>query len=215
VNRFNGEVEFRSIFSNEQFIQSGYEWQFISDAADSPESINVNLTLSIEGHGAKNSQQKWNNALAGFSSKKYLLDDNSKKSSAYSSLYNVGAYRKCRPSSIQNFLSVEKAESSYYNGTVSSSKNYSDINRQSVVSNSSEKSVRQFSVYPVAGGARVIEHPQKTIGRSAISTKTFNPNLTLNTPPAPAVGELTESASTTYDFANRTIETKISTFTHS
>jgi hypothetical protein len=208
VNKYNGEIEFQSIFSNEKFIENGYDWELILEAEDNPESMTRTTSLSVQGHGPKNSSTKWNNAKDGYSQKSSSID-----SSAFG--YLKIPLGKCRQGA-PDFLSRETSDCSYYNGTISISKQYSDVNRQSITTTSSEESVKQWSYYPTPnGGVISIEHPQKTIGRSSTATKYFRPNMTLTVPPLPpTANELTESSSRTYDYFNRTEEEKITNYTH-
>lgn len=211
INKFNGEVQYQTTFSNNEFIENQYEWEFISEAIDNQENINIITKLNIVGHGAKNSIQKWNNALHGFNQKKHFLNNGSVRHEIFSML--GAALGKCRGGQ-PNFFVSQKASASYYDGTISQSNIYSDIEGKTVTTSQYEAPVRQFSMYPTAGGVRTIEHPQKSIGRSTVSTTTLNENLGTSLPSAPGSSELTESASTIHDLFNRTVQTRITNYVH-
>lgn len=208
INKYNGEIEFSSVFSNETFIASGYDWELVRESEDNQESMSSTVTLSIEGHGAKNSSQKWTNTINGFSAKQYLLNV-----SQGAFAYLKSPLGKCRTGS-PSYLSKEGSECSYYNGTISVTKQYLDINLQSITTTSYEAPVPQWSFYIKAGGVLKVPHPQNTMGKNSTSVRTFSPNMILSRPTPPSAGNLTESSSRTYDYFNRVIEEKVTNYYH-
>lgn len=214
VNRFEGEIDCETTFTNDAFIESGYNWEFVYDVADNTERRAMNLTLSIQGHGPKNSQQKWNNAMMGFNAKNSLFNDISVKNSGYNALRSIDALYKCRPISMPYFLLAEQAESSYYEGLISCTKNYSDIDGSIFTTTSRQKSVPQYSVYTSANIK--IDHPQKTLGKYSQTIQIFNPNLNLSMPSHSTISGpgLLEIASTTHKVQNNIVERKVSYYTH-
>jgi len=214
VNKFNGEIEYQAAFSNDPFIESGYEWEFVYDVKDDPQDIFTTLNLTINGHGPKNSPLKWNNAIYGFNQKKYLLDSSLVRNSGYAALKEM---EKCgRPLSISYFLNNQRVESSYYDGLVNYTKIYSSIDQSTVENIAIQKSVNQYSYYSSIN--RIINHPQKSLGKYAVTQQIFSEINNLSIPSHSTLsgpyGGILEQASTTHKIPNNIIEKKVSYITH-
>jgi len=214
INKFNGEIICQTTFSNDNFIESGYDWESTVDVSDGQGERVVSVSLSIDGHGPKNSTTKWNNALMGFNNKKNIFDSLLVRNSGYNALKSLSINYKCRPSAMPYYLVNQQAESSFYNGKINFTKNYSDINGQSIESISRQSSVPLYTVYTSANVK--VNHPQTSLGKYAKTVQTFNPNLTLAIPSPSVIAGigLLESASTKHKINENIVETNAVYFTH-
>jgi hypothetical protein len=216
INRFNGEITYESKFSNEINIENRFQWQLISEGEDLGEYIQISVNLEIEGSGAPNSTTKWENTVYGYNQKLSLLDGSSTRENTYSKLYSVRPYGSCRDSTYNWYLLNSDIQTDYYNGKINASKKYSNINRLSMSSSTTQASVNMYSFYQMPAGVIKILHPQKSIGRYETSTKTFYPEMNFINKNyiKPAAHELTESSSVTFDYSNHTVDIRESVYTH-
>lgn len=200
VNKFNGQIEFQTIFSNDAFIESGYQWELSSDVDDKEDRVSVSVILLIEGFGPINSNQKWNNTINGYNIKKSLIDRN------YASQIYNGLDRSCKISfsSINNKIN-ERHESSYANGTIKSSIVWSDILRTSVESTSNQPPVNQYNF--ITSANMVTTAIAKTVGRAGFSIRKMGDSAGSFSMP---YGALLESDETSKDLVNNITERKVS-----
>lgn len=123
VNRFDGIIEFQSVFTDSPFIENGYSWSIETSVNnDSSYEILCASTLSVDGDGAPNTKKKFDNAIYGYNQKSQILLN--KISGLYSRFLSSNNNR-CSPSGNLNKKS-ETFTSSLYNGSIEYAVSYTN-----------------------------------------------------------------------------------------
>ena len=125
VDKFNGTVNFNSVFSDNPFSTNLYQWTLDSDIVRQSTKENVvNVSLNIIGAGANNTQEKFNNAIAGLNAKYALVATS--RDAVYSSLFTLNSM-PCNPSSSLKKLN-NSYNTSFYDGEINIGASYTDRN---------------------------------------------------------------------------------------
>ena len=175
-NKFNGDIEYSVTFTNDKRRNGNFTWEYVLDLSRSEDFIwNASESGSIKGDGVLGSDAKFNNALAGWSSKRGGVDGR------VGSFYSSNA--KIKPSSASLKLITKNVTHAPFEGFVSYSYIYTDdltlnmsdqIRRKSIdITDSKATKIHNdflipggASRYAIAQGARQSRQAERDIAGS-------------------------------------------------